>query len=85
MKKLQHCIYYFTLLPFATFSLKVKKAIAKQRNFYENRNSSISFTLSEVAINPIPSLSQGFNQTNWNFCALNIQTLLLLSVYSINF
>jgi len=67
----------YTLL-FVTFSLlltaSAQEVISTQGDSYSNSDTNIDFTIGEVVINTVSTVSndltQGFHQTNWKFVSL---------------
>jgi hypothetical protein len=56
---------------FASLDLTAQEVLATQGESYSNANAEIGFTIGEVIINTgtdgTNDITQGFNQTNWNF------------------
>jgi hypothetical protein len=56
---------------FASLDLTAQEVLATQGESYSNANAEIGFTIGEVIINTgtdgTNHITQGFNQTNWNF------------------
>ncbi|MFT6502434.1 MAG: hypothetical protein ACJASQ_002560 [Crocinitomicaceae bacterium] len=59
---------------FTTVSVSAQEVVATQGDSYSNANGSIDFTIGEVIINTGTDgsnyITQGFQQTNWNFVGL---------------
>jgi hypothetical protein len=70
MKK--NTIVFFLL--FASISVSAQEVVSTQGDSYSNASGSIDFTIGEVVINTgtggTNDLTQGFQQTNWNFLGL---------------
>ena len=75
MKK--HTIVLFSLL--ATGSVSAQEVVATQGESYSNASANIDFTLGEVIIatgtDGTNDITQGFNQTNWNFVGVEDHAL----------
>lgn len=66
---------YLLVFPFCAYSQSTEQQIiSSSGNHYENGNAQLSFTIGELIIttesNATHSLTQGFQQTNWNFVGL---------------
>jgi phosphoribulokinase len=59
---------------FTTVSVSAQEVVATQGDSYSNANGSIDYTIGEVIINTGTDgsnyITQGFQQTNWNFVGL---------------
>lgn len=71
---MRHKLLCFGLLCVSNLSLHAQEVVATQGDHYSTVNGSVSFTVGEVIIETITdgsaTLTQGFQQTYWNFVGL---------------
>ena len=69
---IKNTVLFLTLL--TTTTVTAQEVVSTQGDSYSNGTGSIDFTIGEVIINTgtdgTNTLTQGFNQTNWNFVGL---------------
>lgn len=71
MKK-QHLLLFASFVSFC--AVQAQEVVSTQGDYYTNSATSVSFTIGETVIDTGTSgsvdLTQGFQQTNWNFVGL---------------
>lgn len=72
---MKHKLLFFGLLCCSTASLHAQEVVATQGDLYNAANGSLSFTVGETTIATASggsgTLTQGFQQTSWNFVELD--------------